>query len=367
MRSYWMSRLLVFSLFGAGVAQALPEEDGPEQMEELIRFLADRIATEDPTLSPELRQQALLDSLELMGVAVPEPLTRTPDLSPAEMAHQLLMGPPEDPPAPPPSQVGIPVLPPSPGPQLRSRVPVERRLAIQEVLETFPVPEEFRRDPARAMPPIAQMARVLIANPGKSSPWSPQPLPTGEERVRLEQARVERERLGSGRGYEGSAQSYKDRLERLRSKGIPLSSANPRELDQAESVHPGLLAAAAATIRSIPSPSPEKIERLQAASRESTGAMDLPRVVVPAGARIHVRMGDQILDFQEGSHELLWEAEVEVAEGERILLVYPREGTIFRLGRGSRSRIEDSGVRRLDGEVVKFLSKPGDNLQVLSS
>jgi hypothetical protein len=368
----WMCPLLAISLVGVSIAQALPQEDGSEleQMEMLVRFLRERIATEDPSLSPELRQQALADALEMMGLEVPKNFAQSPKQTPASMARELLLDPVKDPPSAPAevsseAELQFIVSGEAPGkkaPPASSHLPPTRAIsqerldAIHEVLATFPVPESYRRDPARDMPPIAQMARVLLANPGKGSPWEPTLLPVGEDLRRQEQNHLP-SATGS-RGYEGSAQAFQDRSSRsaARTHRRTFLPTGPRE-----DISPGLLAAAAATLRAIPSP---PLTSRGAGHGHSQNGLNLPRVVVPAGALVAVQIAGQSMELQEGSHELLWDSEIEVRQGERILLVYPKEGTIFRLGPHSRGKVESSGVRRLSGKVVKFLSKPGDSLLV---
>jgi hypothetical protein len=87
--------LVGLALLGAGTAQAKGKAGGDEldQMTGLVRFLQDRITTEDPTLAPDLRHAALLDAIEMMGIELPEGLRKRPAASPEQLALAILTAP----------------------------------------------------------------------------------------------------------------------------------------------------------------------------------------------------------------------------------------------------------------------------------
>lgn len=307
--------LVGLALLGlARVAGAAPRPAGNEltQMTALVRFLGDRIRAEDPTLAGDLHDAALLDALEMMGIEVPRELRRHPPRDPEKLAMAILTAPPPAPRAAAPgeeltrdpfaeaeagaeaeSSAGVGVAPgpaAPPAPPAAFRPDPDRVLTIRKILDAFPIPAEYRREPSTTMPPIALMARTLLTDPDGRNPWEPQSMPTGAALA------------------EGSAEAGG-------------TGAEP----------------------------------------EGGG----PRVVVPEGGRVEVTGAGGDRTLGPGRHELGWGAGVRVLAGERVLLVYPRMSAVFRLGAGSRARVESQGVRRLEGSVERFLSRPGVSVAVL--
>lgn len=209
------SRIQALVLVGASLAlagglEARGAANELEQMTGLVRFLGDRIATEDPTLPPDVRHAALLDALEMMGVELPEDIRRRPGLTPEQVALAVLT-------APPPSRAagrGAPTsggtLPdpfvdePVAGDPLRElpstppegwQADPDRLLSIRRILASFPLPAAYRSHQERDMEPIALMARTMIENPDTSSPWAPTLKPTGAEAGVVEVRRDLRQRL----------------------------------------------------------------------------------------------------------------------------------------------------------------------------
>lgn len=197
---------LALALSGPGV---LPVTAAPsaqvQQMEQLVRFLSQRIQEEEPGASPEAIRGALYESLEMMGVSVPDSIRERGDMSASELANLLVSPTPTSGPAPAVGPTGtrrpaddvfmveetesapspLPparTAPPPSAPRPVSPAPAVSAAELDALVAAFPQISAFvppRQAPAS--PAVAEMARVLLAQPSQN-PWKPSLKPVGPAR-----------------------------------------------------------------------------------------------------------------------------------------------------------------------------------------
>lgn len=404
----------MLSLAAAALLAAAPATLASTQaeMEQLIAFLQGRIETEDPTLSASLRYRALLESLEMMGVAVPPGLRSAAPKEPAALARTLLQ--PDQPGTPAPARpAGMTVVeaanpfdavPPAGTAEDTAAIPDDVEPGLSEVgpdpvvraestapagapaapptgpvVRGPPVPQPVASPRAFSMPAIARMARELLDNPG-SNPWKPAPKPVGVDRgAPLGPApagvarRVGRPAPPSLGRAEAPVAASPAGLPGIRARLRQILASPEPQTDQPAPRSPApagrellpeevLQVQAQAVLESLQEPPP-----VPAPAVELAGARqgDSPRVAVVPGGQVRVTdpLGSATV-LGEGRHPVAWNSTVAVEAGDRVMVVYPAQGTIFRLYRGAEGHLEPRGIRRISGTVERFLGREDDGLQV---
>lgn len=300
-------------------------------------------------------------------------------------------------------------------------------VAATPVVRGPPAPQRVRSPRAYDLPPIARLARELLENPG-SNPWKPVPKPVGLDRstplgpapVRMsppapiETAPVRAAIVAKGEAAAARRPALRSRLRDLldsspaRAEVPTLRSPEPSIQDLRAKARQAVAEAAQAamaaralpeteTLPAAPALLPQDVLQNQAsavlealreplevpapsltipslaahpapAARTMVGHADLPRVAVAPGGRIRVVEPSGTATVHDGGrHPVAWNSTVTVETGDRVMVVYPTQGTIFRLHGGSVGRLEAEGVRRVSGTVERFLGRPDDGLQVLES
>ncbi len=385
-------------LLGSGIASATEVAE----MTQLIRFLSERIATEDANLDEATRYKALLSSLEMMGVGVPPRASQAP-LKGSDLAKLIIQGDkgpapvkkpagflvleeqlkttsaatnpfeevlpkPSFPKArslPKPAPVSAPRLEVGPNPTLRASdhsAPVLVPRAPRAVRPVGPLPPQVVRKAAFEMPPVAVIARSLLSNPS-DNPWKPEMKPVSRD---YSSPRPGESYAPPAQGSEHFSQAerkakLKNILSGLRSK----RTRPPRVALPASSYAVASEATVSSNSQAAPLSHLEMDAVKDLAQRVLTGIERQPRIAVPEEGRVRLLEKGVTQTLTAGSHLVSWGARLEVEKGGRVLLVYPGEGTIFRLSEGSIGEVTKSGVQRIQGTVTKFLSRPGDTTEVL--